>query len=219
MADRQEAWRLPVTYGAVGGTQAVDLMTYPPKGYRPFERRARIGHGDARWEWARTELLSWGIKRRSGFEVERTDAPGDVSEIGYTGVGYDESGTPVQAASLVAGDEIEYAPDGTALVKPGDTAVLVAKVGPFRVHEPVRVVYRIDEPQRTGFAYGTLPGHPLSGEESFIIDRTEDGSVWLTIRSLSRPAGFGWKLLGPLLRVAHRRYLARYMLALAGPTE
>src|SRR3954470_10446637 len=33
---------------------------------------------------------------------------------------------------------------------------------------PCRVVYVVDEPRRKGFAYGTLPGHPESGEELFV---------------------------------------------------
>ena len=37
--------------------------------------------------------------------------------------------------------------------------------GPLRA--PCRVVYVIDEGDRRGFAYGTLPGHPESGEELF----------------------------------------------------
>ncbi len=39
--------------------------------------------------------------------------------------------------------------------------------GPLRA--PCRVVYVIDEPDRRGFAYGTLPGHPESGEELFAV--------------------------------------------------
>jgi uncharacterized protein (UPF0548 family) len=40
---------------------------------------------------------------------------------------------------------------------------VLAHLGPIRV--PCRVVYVLDEPERRGFAYGTLPGHPESGEE------------------------------------------------------
>ena len=44
---------------------------------------------------------------------------------------------------------------------------------------PARVVYVIDEPLRKGFAYGTLPGHPETGEEAFIVEYRDDDSVWL----------------------------------------
>lgn len=43
-----------------------------------------------------------------------------------------------------------------------DDAVVMLGIGggPFRLNAPCRVVYIIDEPNRQGFAYGTLPGHP-----------------------------------------------------------
>lgn len=39
---------------------------------------------------------------------------------------------------------------------------------------PCQVVYVLDEPDRQGFAYGTLPGQPESGEEAFVIERADD---------------------------------------------
>lgn len=47
-------------------------------------------------------------------------------------------------------------------------AVVVLTLGPVRI--PCRVVYVIDEANRQGFAYGTLDGHPESGEELFYVD-------------------------------------------------
>src|SRR5512139_3551990 len=49
-------------------------------------------------------------------------------------------------------------------------AVLRLGWGPIGVKAPVRVVYIVDEPHRKGFAYGTLPGHPESGEEAFVVE-------------------------------------------------
>src|SRR3712207_7231330 len=51
-----------------------------------------------------------------------------------------------------------------------------------------RVVYTVEEPDRAGFAYGTLPGHPERGEELFLLDRAPDGQLRLTISAFSRPA-------------------------------
>ena len=51
----------------------------------------------------------------------------------------------------------------------GAVAVLRLGLGPLSFAAPVRVVYVIDEPGRKGFAYGTLPGHPESGEEAFMV--------------------------------------------------
>lgn len=48
-------------------------------------------------------------------------------------------------------------------------AVVELRIGPppLQVRAPCRVVYVVDEPDRVGFAYGTLDGHPERGEESF----------------------------------------------------
>ena len=45
--------------------------------------------------------------------------------------------------------------------------VVVVKIGFLKA--PCRVVYVVDEPHVRGFAYGTLPGHPESGEERFVV--------------------------------------------------
>src|SRR4051794_7906218 len=66
-------------------------------------------------------------------------------------------------------------------VAPGADYWLIASVGPVRVREPVRVVAVVDRPDRRGIAYGTLPGHPVSGEEAFILHRAPDGQVRLTL--------------------------------------
>lgn len=211
-----ELWERPVSYGAVGATQAPDLMQYPPVGFRPIERRVRIGHGDARWDYAWTELFTWGMQRLSGMRVELTDTPGEVTALTYTPVGFDKAGTPVAPATIDSAGDALFGPDGTAFLRPGDTANLVIPFGPFHVGSPVRVVYVIDQPDQKGFAYGTLGGHPVSGEEAWVLDRGEDGSVWLTIRAFSKPSSAFWAFASPMLRIAQSRYTARYERALAG---
>lgn len=82
------------------------------------------------------------------------------------------------------------------------------------IHEPVEVVDVVQTADRVGFAYRTLPGHPVSGEEAFIVCR--DGEqVVLTIRSLTRPADKGpWQLAYPVLLLAQKVTRHRYMRAL-----
>ena len=82
---------------------------------------------------------------------------------------------------------------------------------------PCRVMYVIDQPDRRGFAYGTLPGHPVSGEEAFVVSRDADGAVRLTLRSLTGPGGGEWGPLFPALLVAQRLYRRRYLRALVEP--
>nr|WP_206691476.1 DUF1990 domain-containing protein [Quadrisphaera sp. INWT6] len=91
---------------------------------------------------------------------------------------------------------------------------LVARLGPVAVREPVQVVAVVDTPTRRGFAYGTLTGHPVSGEEAFVVDLAPGGEVRLVLRSLTRPAPGPWRLAFPALLVAQRWYRARYRRAL-----
>ena len=78
-------------------------------------------------------------------------------------------------------------------VETGAVAELRLGVGRLGLRAPVRVVDVFDEPNRRGFAYGTLPGHPESGEEAFVVHRHAD-AVLLSIRSLTAPAARGpWR--------------------------
>ncbi|MDH6181153.1 uncharacterized protein (UPF0548 family) [Microbacteriaceae bacterium SG_E_30_P1] len=214
MGDSQ-LWKQPVTYAAIGATQAEDLLRYPPRGYRPLVRRARIGHGTRRFEFAWTETLSWGIQRRSGFDVEIADTPPEVTAQAYVPIAFDDAGEPVAPTRSGA---MTFGPDGTPFLVPGDSAVLrIPMVGLSAISSAVRVVYVIDEPNRKGFGYGTLRGHPESGEESFIVEQFPDGSVWLTITSLSRPSAWYWWMVYPILRAFQEMFTRRYLKALAGP--
>jgi uncharacterized protein (UPF0548 family) len=214
-----ELWSRPVSYGAVGATQAPDLMQYPPAGYRPLERRARIGHGVERFQWASTAVLSWGVQRGAGFRVETSRTPDYVSELTYTPVFFDPSGQPLKPSHTSTTGEPVYGPDGTLLIAPGDTAMLFIRFLIARVKAPARVVYVVDEPTRRGFAYGTLPGHPEDGEEAFIVELADDDSVWMVIRAFSRPSRWYWWLVSPVLRATQEFYTRRYLRALAGPLD
>jgi uncharacterized protein (UPF0548 family) len=209
-------WERRVTYASVGGTKADDLLEFPPRGMRPLVRRARIGHGDARFAYAATTALSWGIQKRSGVEVEVEESPPEVTDGTYVAVGFNTKGIPVVPAG---GDRIagSIGPDGSPLLKPGDSASLRRTVGPVAFDCPVRVIYVVDDPACKGFAYGTLPGHPERGEEAFLIEQEEDGSVWFTVKAFSRPSGLGWWLAAPFLRIVQARTVGRYLRALAGP--
>jgi uncharacterized protein (UPF0548 family) len=215
--DAGTLWQVPVTYGAVGGTQARDLMRYPPKGFRPVERRIRIGHGQARWEHAWVETMTWGIQKRAGITVHALEAPTEVTAGTYVPVAFDAEGTPVQPAGSVDAGETVFAPDGTPMLRPGDTAIMHVPLFPPKV--PARVVYVIDEPLRKGFAYGTLPGHPEIGEESFLVEYRDDDSVWLTIRAFSRPSSWIFWVGYPLVRLMQEIYTSRYERALSGPID
>jgi uncharacterized protein (UPF0548 family) len=87
--------------------------------------------------------------------------------------------------------------------------------GPFTLSAPCRVVYVVDEPDRQGFAYGTLAGHPESGEEAFVMEKADDDTVSFRITAFSTPASHLARYAGPLGRLAQRRMTARYFRSLA----
>lgn len=82
------------------------------------------------------------------------------------------------------------------------------------MREPVEVVGVVDEVDRKGFAYQTLAGRPIRGEEAFVVDRRPDGSVWLTVRSLTQPAAGMRRMVYPFALVAQVFYRRRYLRAL-----
>jgi len=74
--------------------------------------------------------------------------------------------------------------------QPGDVVAVLYRAQPFLLWMlfPARVVYRVDEPRRFGFAYGTLPDHPERGEERFLVEWNQaDDSVWYDLLAVSRP--------------------------------
>ncbi|MGT2426796.1 DUF1990 family protein [Amnibacterium kyonggiense] len=90
-------------------------------------------------------------------------------------------------------------------------AVLVPVLG-VPVRAPFRVTAVLHEPDRVGFAYGTLPGHPEAGEEAFLVRRTGPETVF-ELRALSRPA-FPWSLAAPVGLLLQQRFTERYLQAL-----
>jgi len=98
-------------------------------------------------------------------------------------------------------------------VEPGAVLEMRLGVGPLALRIPCRVIYVIDEPERSGFAYGTLPGHPESGEELFLLQRHEDGQIAFTITAFSRAASLPARLGGPATRWFQEAMTRRYLTA------
>jgi uncharacterized protein (UPF0548 family) len=87
-------------------------------------------------------------------------------------------------------------------------------VGPARLWAPCRVVWVVDEPDRYGYGYGTLPGHPESGEEAFLVSRDSQDAVWFEVRAFSRPDRWFTRLGGPLAHLMQDRVNGQYREAL-----
>ncbi len=95
-------------------------------------------------------------------------------------------------------------------------AVVVMRLGPpvIGVVVPCRVVYIVDEPDRGGFAYGTLPGNPESGEEAFVVAIGKDRRVELRIHAFSRPASRLARVGGPVTHMVQDLITDSYIRAL-----
>jgi uncharacterized protein (UPF0548 family) len=98
-------------------------------------------------------------------------------------------------------------------------AVDVPLVG-IHVIATCRITWVVDEPGRFGFGYGTLPVHPESGEEAFVVERVAAGAggddVRLRITAFSRPQHPLVRLTGPVARRRQARATQGYLDALAG---
>ncbi|GAA0798788.1 DUF1990 family protein [Spirilliplanes yamanashiensis] len=84
---------------------------------------------------------------------------------------------------------------------------VTVQVGPMRA--PCEVVWSVREDARAGFGYGTLPGHPEQGEESFLVERAADGRVWFSVTAFSRPVVWYARLGKPFVPVFQRAYAWR----------
>ena len=104
----------------------------------------------------------------------------------------------------------------SARAEPGTRVLVRLGLGRLALTAPCEVVWTVAEPRRTGFAYGTLPGHPECGEESFTVEQDEDGEVWFAVLAFSRPARWFTRAAGPLVPVFQRLYARRCGSALRG---
>lgn len=92
---------------------------------------------------------------------------------------------------------------------PGVDVTVGLGVGPLRINGPCRVVWTVEDGDRVGFGYGTLPGHPERGEESFVAERAADGRVWFAVTAFSRPALWYTRAGGPAVVLVQRAYARR----------
>jgi len=95
-----------------------------------------------------------------------------------------------------------------------NVAVLVNQLGFFSLNA-ARIVYTIDQPDRFGFAYGTLESHAESGEERFMIERDpETQEVWYDLYAFSRPNHMLARIGYPYARHLQKRFAADSLAAM-----
>lgn len=82
----------------------------------------------------------------------------------------------------------------------GLTVALVVRAAGLYATSACRVVYRLDEPARAGFAYGTLRDHPVVGEERFAVELGANGDVAIELLAFSRPSSLLFRLAAPVTK-------------------
>ncbi|WP_040794935.1 DUF1990 family protein [Nocardia higoensis] len=128
---------------------------------------------------------------------------------------FERVSTEVMAYRMLEGAGV-FGSASSPVAAPGTLVAVRLGVGPAAIRAACRVVYVLDEPDRRGFAYGTLPGHPVSGEELFAVEYDPaDESVYAVVTAFSRPAAWYVRLAGPLGRLMQRRMADRYTAALS----
>lgn len=97
-------------------------------------------------------------------------------------------------------------------------AILASHAGIWSLNA-CRIVYLIEENERYGFAYGTLPEHRERGKERFTVEfRSDDSSVWYDLFAFSRPR-LAARLTYPYARMLQHRFARDSMNAMKAAIE
>jgi uncharacterized protein (UPF0548 family) len=97
-------------------------------------------------------------------------------------------------------------------VEPGLAVVLsVPLVAALHVTVACRVVYVVEQPARSGFAYGTLSHHVIEGEEAFVVERDDTATVRFSISAFLRPRRLATRAVAPLVEAIDHRLVRRYL--------
>lgn len=163
---------LEASYGAIGTSQAEDLLKYPPLGSVPFEYESLLGSGEDRFVLSSSLLMTWGAQMGSGISTEVVET-GD--ETHYRGADFTQPEAPQPRRST----EQSFAPDGTPYLSVG---TVVRLKYPDGFEREMRVITVVDEPATVGFVMGTTKPQEIVGEEFFRVEQRSDGSVWAVVR-------------------------------------
>jgi uncharacterized protein (UPF0548 family) len=161
------------------------------------------------------------------FLARERDLPHSYVEIGETQkdttvAGYDNDfnfvelghGDAVWEAAKAAIQQWKMFPGGWACIWPEDTPIQVGEVVAMQAKvmglwwlNSCRIVYVVDNQDKFGFAYGTLPGHAECGEELFMVEKTSNGTVRYIIKAFSRPRVWVARLGYPIARAYQRKFV------------
>jgi uncharacterized protein (UPF0548 family) len=155
---------------------------------------------------AKLDLTYWGVgatatQPPAGYVVDHTRI-----KLGEGARVYAAARTALERWEHFRLGWVEAWPPDTP-IKVGQAVVVIAKLFGFWWSNACRIVYIVDEADKFGFAYGTLPDHAESGEERFTVEwHEEDEAVWYDILAFSRPRHFLARLGYPYARKLQKRF-------------
>lgn len=124
---------------------------------------------------------------------------------------FERAGAEIRGYRMQRGTGI-FREASTPVAEVGTRLTVRLGVGPLGITAPCQVVYVVEEPNRLGFAYGTLPGHPEIGEELFAVEfDPADGAVYGVVAAFSRPGAWYTRLGGPVVRVIQHYVAGKYI--------
>jgi uncharacterized protein (UPF0548 family) len=134
-----------------------------------------------------------------------------------SGIGLAEAAQALLCWDLHRSAGLRIAADGPARV--GGTVICGYGISPILTLAPCRVIELIETPQRVGFTYATLPGHPEIGVERFTMSIVGD-TVQFDLQAVSRHADWTARLVPSVTSFLQDHVTSSYLKAARrlGPT-
>jgi uncharacterized protein (UPF0548 family) len=165
-------------------------------------------------EQCRSDSLSYeGI----GGSLDPAKAPPGLHRHEWTtpldgSAAFDRGMAAINAWAVHRGAGLLVATDGPIAV--GTNVAISAPLPVGYVDATCRIVAVVDEPNRYGFAYGTLSVHPERGEEAFLLTRGDDGLVRFEVHAVTSPAMALARLVPPITDHLQDRAARKYLTAM-----
>jgi len=125
--------------------------------------------------------------------------------------GFDRASEAIRAWDVHRGANLSVLADGP--IEVGTNVAMSAPLPVGFVDVTCRVVAVVEEADRRGFAYGTLPVHPECGEEAFLIVR-DDSGVRFEVEAVSKARHPIARLVPPVANRLQDQAVQRYLSAM-----
>ncbi len=158
--------------------------------------------------------LSLPLARGASYERGEWHVLWDVRVLGFGASDFSAARERVMSWQMHRDAGLRVESEGA--VELGRRVSVSIGVGPIAMAAPCEVVAVVDADNETGFAYGTLPGHPERGEEAFLVRLLENRAVVGSVAAFSQPAHWGGSLVRALAQRAQRIVARRYLAAMRG---